>query len=728
MINKEKQPNRLINQKSPYLLQHAHNPIDWNPWGEEAFVKAEQENKPVFISIGYSTCHWCHVMERESFEDQGVADLLNKHFVSIKVDREERPDIDHLYMTYCQALTGAGGWPLTLLLTPQKKPFFAGTYFPRQSQQGRPGLIDILTQTATLWKNEEGKIRKSAQEFQDAVVNHQNKKVKETAQNLLDISSEVKGIEKWAMKVFEDTYKMMEKSFDKQYGGFGNAPKFPSVHSLGFLMRYGENESQHIVEKTLDSMVDGGIYDHIGFGFTRYSTDRYWLVPHFEKMLYDNATIAYAYLEAYQKTRKERYAFTAKEIFEYILRDMSSAEGGFYSAEDADSEGVEGKFYVWSLDEVQKLLKCRLEDKFLHEYLGEYLENNKVLISDTKEKVIEMFCEMYGITREGNYEGNSIPCRLLKNGEMIGRKLGMSFLEIGKIMDYCRNLLFVEREKRIHPFKDDKILMSWNGLMIAALAKGAQVLISDKDSKKYIEQADRAVNFVFDKMCNSEGRFLARFRDGEAEYLAYLDDYAFMIFGLLELYLATGRSKYLDKALGLQEQQERLFGDSKNGGYYFTGSDAEELIIRPKEMYDGAMPSGNSISASNLVKFWKITGEDRWKKLAEQQINAFKADLEEQPFGHTAFLQALQLLISDSEELILAGKLETESMKEMQKTVFGYFKPFLTVVYKEKDTKIPERLNHYSAGEEATAYICKNFACQEPVHTAKELNMIVKSK
>lgn len=452
MNTKQRYTNKLISEKSPYLLQHAHNPVDWFPWGDEAFEKAKGEEKPIFLSIGYSTCHWCHVMARESFEDDEVAELLNKHFVSIKVDREERPDIDMIYMNACQAMTGQGGWPLTVVMTPDKKPFFAGTYFPKESKWGRPGLMDILKQLIEVWEKERSRI--------DTVGN----------QVMRILQAQDHGTPgKLEESIIEEAFHEFSINFDVKYGGFGMAPKFPTPHNLLFLLRYwhktGDNKALQMAEKTLEAMAKGGIFDHIGFGFHRYSTDGNWLVPHFEKMLYDNALLAYVYTEAYQATKKNLYKDIAGKIFTYVLRDMTSPEGGFYSAEDADSEGEEGKFYVWTPAEVE-------------EVLGD--EDGK------------WFCRTFDISSKGNFEGKSIPN--LINGKIV---------ENDRVIR-CREKLFSAREKRIHPHKDDKILTSWNGLMIAAFAKGARVF---KDNT-LCEAAERAVDFIFSKLINKEGRLL----------------------------------------------------------------------------------------------------------------------------------------------------------------------------------------------------------------------------
>lgn len=731
-------PNRLAEEKSPYLLQHQYNPVDWFPWGEEALQKAKTEDKPIFLSIGYSTCHWCHVMERESFEDEEVAEILNRSYIAVKVDREERPDIDHMYMTYCQILTGSGGWPLTVLLTPDKQPFFAGTYFPKHGWYGRPGLLDVLKQIAELWSLEKDKVIKTAEELYDAVLDNYGTEKEINPEQSLGIKAmpvNESGIEGWGEELIKKGYALMEQSFDSRLGGFGSAPKFPSPHNLGFLLRYflaePKSKALEMAEKTLDSMADGGIYDHIGFGFARYSTDRYWLVPHFEKMLYDNAGLAFVYLEAYQLTKKEKYGRIAREIFEYILRDMISPEGGFYSAEDADSEGEEGKFYVWDRLEIQRVLLEGLTGIKSGKISLEISEKEALsLYVDQGEKLFALYCEVYGISEDGNYEGKNIPSRIFSIPEEIALRYDLDSKQLETLMSACNRILFWEREKRVHPFKDDKILVSWNGLMIAALAKGAQVFSAVKglqaEREKYLLAAEKAVMFISSKLINTQGRLLARYRQGDASFLGYLDDYAFLVYGLLELYTACGKPEYLQQALKLQEEQEHLFRDNSSGGYFFSGNDAEELLFKPKETYDGAMPSGNSLSTYNLARLWKITGEARWQELAERQISFLKTVSRGYPPGYTAFLQAVQFYLGKGEELVISGSPESGDVKAMSSVFFAEYRPYSIVVYNEGTVEqIIPRIKHYPAVEKAKAYLCRNFTCREPVDEAEELKALL---
>lgn len=650
-------------------------------------------------------------MERESFEDNEVAAILNRYFVAIKVDREERPDVDHLYMAFCQALTGSGGWPLTIIMTPEKKPFFAGTYFPKTERYGRPGLMELAEQVGTLWKTNEGKLRESGDEILAAIHSQRtvpNKPLSPTSLFTDDPSlKDGKGptseaFQTWGEQLIDKAYQVLAQSFDARYGGFGRAPKFSTPHTLTFLLRYAQDHPQskalEMVHRTLDGMAHGGIYDHVGFGFARYSTDEKWLVPHFEKMLYDNALLASAYLESYQVDHQLADAQKAKEIFTYVLRDMTSPEGGFYSAEDADAEGVEGKFHVWTPEEIETLL-----DK------------------DTAA----MYCAVYDITPEGNFEGKNIPNLLLGNLEKIARDNSLDGAEVLQVLEKARQTLFTAREKRIHPHKDDKILTAWNGLMIAGLAKGAQVL----GIPAYLEAAENAANFVLTHLKRNDGRLLARYREGHSAYLGYLDDYAFFIGGLLELYSASGQPHYLQTALQLQEEQERLFLDEEDGGYYLTGSDAEELLFRPKESYDGAIPAGNSITALNLLRLARLTGDERWERKAEQQLLAFRPVLEEHPSGYTAFLQALQFALHPSQELILAGSLDATELPEMRQIFFSTFRPFASVLYQEGSLIeiVPWIQDYPIESSHVTAYLCQNFTCQRPVQQIEEFKALLKN-
>jgi uncharacterized protein YyaL (SSP411 family) len=693
MTTKNK-PNRLIAEKSPYLLQHAHNPVEWFPWSEEAFEIAKRDNKPIFLSIGYSTCHWCHVMERESFEDEEVAEVLNRDYISIKVDREERPDVDHLYMSVCQAMTGHGGWPLTVLMTPEKKPFFAGTYFPKHRRQGRYGLMDVLGQLAQRWKNNPDEM----EEVGNRVVESMNQNL---LANLPGSASE---------QMLAGAFQAYDEMFSDTYGGFGSAPKFPTSHNLSFLLRYyvktGNARALEMVEKTLDAMYKGGMYDHIGFGFSRYSTDEKWLVPHFEKMLYDNALLAMTYIEAFQVTGKQKYADAAEQIFAYVLRDMTDAEGGFYSAEDADSEGEEGKFYVWTPEEV-------------HEVLGE---------ADG-----EFYCDLFDITEQGNFEGHNIPNLIQRDLEIAAKLQGISLDELLTRAESCRLKLFAHREGRIHPYKDDKILTSWNGLMIVAFAKGAKAL----GSKRYEEAARTAVEFIWTRLRREDRRLLARYRDGEAAILGYADDYAFLVWGLIELYEATADIVYLQRAAALNQDMLRLFWDYEKGGLFFYGHDGEALFARTKETYDGAMPSGNSAAALNLQKLARLTADAKLEQTAEVHIEALSGAASQYPTGHSLFLAALDFYYDGGTEIVIAGDPNHEDTQDMLKLARSEFVPNATIVLVPTGSVavtqaeavrqlLPLVSDKTSIGGRATAYVCHNFSCQSPVTELEELRELLK--
>ncbi|MFT9486248.1 MAG: thioredoxin domain-containing protein [Tepidibacillus sp.] len=683
--------NRLIYEKSPYLLQHANNPVNWFAWSDEAFKKAQNENKPIFLSIGYSTCHWCHIMAHESFEDEEVASMLNKHFVSIKVDREERPDVDHIYMTVCQAMTGQGGWPLTVIMTPDKKPFFAGTYFPKKEKYGRPGLMEIISHIAEKWEQDCDGLLKTGDQLVDAI-----------KPNLNDfVAGQI------SEKVIHMAYEQFSQQFDETYGGFGSAPKFPTPHNLLFLLRYWkkyrDEKALHMVETTLQAMHAGGIYDHIGFGFARYSTDNKWLVPHFEKMLYDNALLAYTYLEAYQATKNKEYARIAEEILEYVLRTMTHSEGGFFSAEDADSEGIEGKFYVWTPEEVVKILGKE--------------EGN-------------LFCKVYDITFQGNFEGHSIPNLIQQSLEEIAKNEGIRVEELKQRIDVSRKKLFEVREKRIYPHKDDKILTSWNGMMIAAFAKGAKVL----NRTDYSEVSAKAIRFILEHLQRNDGRLLARFREGESAFLGYLDDYAFLIWGLIEQYEATFEVSYLTDALKLNRQMKDLFWDNQKGGYFFYGSDAEELLARPKEIYDGAIPSGNSVAAVNLLRLARITGDPQLEEDANTQLKAFAGSIEQYPRAYSYFLTAIQFALWPTKEIVIAGELEDERTMDLFNIIRDTYLPEAVVLLhpdgkgREDIEKIaPFTKDQKKKDSMPTVYVCENYACQAPITSSEKLYELLNS-
>ncbi|HPZ10070.1 MAG TPA: thioredoxin domain-containing protein [Candidatus Eremiobacteraeota bacterium] len=679
-----KEPNRLIHEKSPYLLQHAYNPVDWYPWGEEAFLKAREEDKPIFLSIGYSTCHWCHVMEKESFEDFEVAELMNKIFVCIKVDREERPDIDGIYMTTCQVMTGGGGWPLTIIMTPDKKPFFAGTYIPKERFYGRIGLMDLIPRIQELWTNRKEDVLHTAHELTEAL---QRLEIKEPGEELNE-------------DTLRTGYKQLLERFDWKYGGFSRSPKFPTPHNLFFLLRYWQKiddvTAMEMIEKTLQFMRLGGIYDHIGFGFHRYSTDERWFLPHFEKMLYDQALVAMVYTEAFQATGKDEYGRTAREIFSYVLRDMTSQEGGFYSAEDADSEGEEGKFYLWSEEEILKILG-REEG--------------------------EIFIKVFNVEKGGNFREEA-------TGEKMGRNilylkkplyevaltLNISENSLRERIEKSREKLFKEREKRIHPHKDDKILTDWNGLMIAALSKGAQVF----DDLVYLEAAKKCTGFILEKMYN-RGRLLHRYRDGQSAITGNIDDYAFFIWGLLELYETDFDVEYLKKALELNETLIKYFWHEEEGAFYFTPHDGESLIIRQKEIYDGAIPSGNSVSMLNLLRLGRITGNLDYEQKVRYMGKTFSREVKQVPIAHTQLMVSLDFALSHSYEVVIAGDINSNDTKEILRTLRKHFLPAKIIIFRSNTVESPVTdiaeftKNLTSIDNKATVYVCSNYTCNMPV-------------
>ena len=691
----ERRPNRLVNEKSPYLIQHAYNPVAWFPWGQEAFEKARTEDRPIFLSIGYSTCHWCHVMEKESFEDSEVAGLLNDKFVSIKVDREERPDLDKVYMFACQLMTGAGGWPLTIIMTPNKRPFFAATYLPKERKVGRMGLINLLKNVADVWDRDRQKLTETAQKISHYLTSYGNARTVEeaSAEDLLD-----------------EAFIQLLDSFDHTNGGFGRQPKFPTPHNLLFLLRYwkrkGTRPAVEMVEKTLQSMRRGGIYDQIGFGFHRYSTDASWIVPHFEKMLYDQALSSMAYIEAYQATGKEEYQNIAEEIFRYVLRNMTHPEGGFYSAEDADSEGEEGKFYLWTAAETKK-----------------ELGDNFAFVRKT-----------YDISVEGNYideihqgrTGKNI-LHLKSSPELLAARLGMDKADFIDQLEEARQTLFDARERRVHPAKDDKILTNWNGLMIAAFAKAAQAF----DQPKYSDAARKATEFLLKNMKTAEGRLLHRFRDGEVAIAGNVDDYAFFILGLIELYEATFIIKYLSEAVQLQEVMNKHFWDTESGGFFFTADDSEQLLVRQKEVRDGAVPSGNSIGLLNLVRLARSTGETEFESKAAQMTKALSSEVAGIPSQNAMFLTALDFLLGPSYEIVIAGDPRSQDTINMLKVLRTEFIPNKIIHLKATNDSDLQKLASFiqdikPIDKKATAYVCRNFACSTPTTDLNQLRKMIK--
>jgi uncharacterized protein len=675
--------NRLSKEKSPYLLQHKNNPVDWFPWGNEAFEKAKKEDKPIFLSIGYSTCHWCHVMEHESFEDPQVAQLMNKNFVNIKVDREERPDIDHLYMTVCQMMTGSGGWPLTIVMTPDQKPFFAGTYFPKEARFGRIGMIELIGRFDELWNKQREKATGSAEQVTSFIID--SYKAEAASDSSIDESH------------LRESLSILKNNFDSELGGFGEAPKFPSPHNLMFLLRawkrFHDADTLRMVERTLLAMRAGGIYDQIGFGFHRYSVDREWLVPHFEKMLYDQALLTMAYLEAFQATGRDDYAKTARETIEYVLRDLRDKDGGFFSAEDADSEGVEGKFYIWSWAELKELLG---------------------------EQKLELVREIFNAEPSGNFTdmGHANPDNILHLAAGDLQRLNEPVLQ------EIREILFKHRTQRVRPHLDDKVLADWNGLMIAALAKAAQVL--DDENKVILGAAKEAFNFVMSKMTDQSGRLFHRYREGEAAVKGVLDDYAFMSWAALELYQCTFESEYLKAALKLAEQAYDFFWDQKHGAFFFSPHDGEQLIVRKKEIYDGATPSGNSVLYWNYLRLSRLTGQTRFEERARRMEIALATEIKRYLPGHSMFLLGSDFGLGPSLEVVVTGPSESNDAKAFLDTVSMKFSPNRVLIFRPSDradaiTEIaPFTSELKPLGGKSTVYVCSNFTCDKPTTDLSE--------
>ena len=635
--------NQLKYSTSPYLLQHAENPVNWYMWIDEAFEKAKRENKPIFLSIGYRTCHWCHVMAHESFEDEKTAEILNKHFISIKVDREERPDIDSVYMAVCQAFTGNGGWPTSIFMTWDKKPFFAGTYFPVQSRYGMPGFSDLLMTIAEQWEKNQDKLLESA----DEIIAHLK-------------NSNLNGENNTSENIIEESVKHFKYIYDSIYGGFGRAPKFPTPHNLLFLMMYSkisnDTLSMKMVEKTLIQMRKGGIFDHIGGGFSRYSTDKYFLAPHFEKMLYDNALLIMAYSSAYSMTKTPIYLETAEKTANYIIREMTSTDGGFYSAQDADSDGVEGKFYTFSLDEILNVL-------------GESGQR---------------FAEVFDITAKGNFEGVNIP-NLLKSNDTESDLSN----EKRKLYDY--------RKQRTSLHLDDKILLSWNAMMIAAMS----MLYRVSRNEKYLKTARNAQQFLEQNLCDSMQLYTS-FRDGKRSDKAFLDDYAYYVSALIELYNSTLDRDYLNKAELFCSEAVKRF-TAENGGFFLCQSDNSELFMNPKETYDGAIPSGNSVMAYNFARLYQLTEDDKYREFAEKQLAFLSAQAVDYPAGHSLFLLAKLLYENPPEHVTIVFKDKNDLSEIRMKLPL-----FANISVVNESEKYP-LLNN-----KTTYYVCRGNMCLQP--------------
>lgn len=676
MPTTENVANKLINEKSPYLLQHAYNPVQWYPWCKEIFAKAKEDNKPVFLSIGYSTCHWCHVMAHESFEDKEIADILNKHFISIKVDREERPDVDSVYMSVCQALYGHGGWPLTILMTPEQQPFFAATYLPKTARGGQLGLKELLLQVTKLWTTEPDQLISRGKDILSIIGQEEEEDI--------DLPS--------INELLSVAVTQFKQSFDHKNGGFHSAPKFPTPHNLLFLMRYYHSyhdfDTLAMAETTLKQMYKGGIFDHIGGGFSRYSTDAYWLVPHFEKMLYDNALLLFAYLECFQITGEPLYQSIAERILQYVARELTDQSGGFFCGQDADSEGVEGKYYVFTPEEILKVLGMES---------GEH------------------FNEQFDITPEGNFEGKNIP-NLLKNPHPF----------LYSMEDLC-HILYEYRLHRNPLHKDDKVLTSWNGLMIAAYSKAARVL----KKEEILAAAMKADAFIKNTLTDENGRLYVRYRDGECAGEGKIDDYTFFALAQLELYETTYEVRYLDYCIRLMNHIRQYFLDEEHGGCYLYSAEGEQLITRPKEVYDGAIPSGNSVYAYLLVKLFRLTGESSFRELSTKQLTFLMKQIQSYPSGYSFSLMAFLEENTESMELICVLRDESQ-ISSLKTLLHNYYLPNLSVIIKTHDNEellsdlAPFTKDYSIPSEDAKFYLCVNHSCLSPVTDLKSLEKLLK--
>jgi uncharacterized protein YyaL (SSP411 family) len=671
-------PNKLAHETSPYLLQHRNNPVDWHPWGLEALQRSKNEGKPIFLSIGYSACHWCHVMEHESFENEAIAKLMNEHFVNIKVDREERPDLDHIYMSAVQLLTGRGGWPMSVFLTPDLQPFYGGTYWPPSSRMGMPGFDQVLLAVADAWKNRKAQAMEHAAELTENIA----------AYGALPQSKEPLSGD-WLQKAGA----ALERQFDFGHGGFGGAPKFPHPMDLQVLLRvWAKTKRQGVldmVKTTLDKMAGGGIYDQLGGGFHRYSVDERWLVPHFEKMLYDNALLTTAYVEAYQATKNADYARIARETCDYVLRDLTDPSGGFYSTEDADSEGEEGKFYVWTPAEIEAVLGS---------------------------EQAERFCYAYDVSESGNFEGHNI-LNLPKSLELIAQIKKRELKELRAELDGGRQKLLAVRDKRIRPGLDDKVLVAWNGLMIDALARAAGAL----GEPRYLDAAKEAADFILRELRKSDGRLLHTWRAGQAKLDAYLDDYAALANALVSLYEATFDERYVDEAIALCEIILRHFADASAGGFFYTADDHEQLISRHKDIQDSSVPSGNALAATVLVRLGKLTGRTNYLQAAEGTFQMASALMERAPTASGQMLLALAMYFGPTPEIVLLGDPGDKDTAAVLSSLRQTFIPNRVVALKrdasgQESSALAPLFEGRTAGAEApTLFVCENLACQAPV-------------
>ena len=683
MSESPKHTNRLINETSPYLLQHAHNPVDWYPWGEEALTQAKQQDKPILLSIGYAACHWCHVMEHESFENEQIAAVMNEHYINVKVDREERPDLDEIYMNAVQMLTGQGGWPMTMFLTPELKPFYGGTYFPPDNRYGRPGFPRVLLGVAEAYRERRDEVDQQAAQI---------------IANLNQLSAMEGHGHQLTADMLDTAYQDYLSRFDHHNGGFGDAPKFPPSMGLSLLLRHwhrtGNANALNMVEVTLEKMACGGMYDQLGGGFHRYSVDERWLVPHFEKMLYDNALLTVCYLEAYQATGKAFYRRIATETLDYVLTEMYDVEkGGFYSTQDADSEGVEGKFFVWELEEVAQLLG---------------------------EEKAKIFCEYYDITELGNFEHKNI-LHVQTPPDLFARKLSVDLGELEEILAEGRQKLFAIRETRIKPGLDDKILTSWNGLMIRSMALGYQIL----GDERYREAAERSARFILSELSQDKGLLLRTHRDGKSHLNAYLEDYSYFVTGLIDLYEATFAVEWLKEAERLNQIMIEQFWDDANDSFFFTSKNHETLIVRSKTGYDGATPSGVSMAIHNLLRLDKLLNRPDFREKVEATLDVYYHQIEHSPSGSAQMLCELDFLLSTPKEIAIAAQRENDDTQAALRSIHSRFIPnkVLALAADDEDVSdlIPLLESKTQVDGKATIYVCENYTCKAPTTDLAEL-------
>lgn len=692
MKNTPKHTNRLIDETSPYLLQHAHNPVDWYPWGEEALNLAKELDKPILLSIGYSACHWCHVMERESFENEEIAAIMNKHYINIKVDREERPDLDEIYMSAVQIMTGSGGWPMTVFLTPDRKPFYGGTYFPPDDRYGRPGFPKLLVAVKDAYQNKRADIDEQAEKL----VSHINQISNPESVDDLLLDD----------KIIEQAFYHYQNRFDSQHGGFGQAPKFPPGMGLILLLRYwkrsGNSRALHIVEFTLEKMARGGMYDQLGGGFHRYSTDEIWLVPHFEKMLYDNSLLTVAYLEAFQATSKPFYREVVEETLDYVLREMYNQQnGGFYSTQDADSEGVEGKFFVWTPGEVEQIL-------------GQ---------ADAK-----IFCDFYDVTDHGNFEHQNI-LWVKTPADLYAKKIKIDQANLVNILNRCKKKLFEIRDKRIKPGLDDKILTSWNGLMIRSMGLAYQIL----GDLRYLEAAEKSAKFILTELVQKNGHLLRTHRAGKSHLNACLEDYSYFIAGLIELYQASFDPYWLREADRLNQIMISQFWDPQNGGFFFTGKDYPELIVRSKSAYDGATPSGASMAIHVLLRLAILLNQPDLIEKAKTTFSLYDHAMKTAPSGSAQMLCGVDFLIDTPKEIAIVGNPLSEQTQEILKDIHRRFVPNKVVALLNPNTEdrqkieelIPLLASKTSIDGKTTIYVCQNYACQLPTTDVGDLDKLL---